>query len=142
MGRLYRNLYFIFKLIKRRKTLGIILKKIWIFVKGITYFQVIFMLFWTKWKLVCCNLPRNGTENGFYNIKDTFAENFNLQLSVLHQSICIFKAGLSGLSDDKAKYKGKIPDMSDFNQNVETTCNSKLNFVELKDLFIKRVQKI
>ena len=142
MGRLYRNLYFIFKLIKRRKTLGIILKKIWIFVKGITYFQVIFMLFWTKGKLVCCNLLRNGTENGFYNIKDTFAENFNLQLSVLHQSICIFKAGLSGLSDVKAKYKGKIPDMSDFNQNVETTCNSKLKFVELKDLFIKRVQKI
>ena len=100
------------------------------------------MLFWTKGKLVCCNLLRNGTENGFYNIKDTFAENFNLQLSVLHQSICIFKAGLSGLSDDKAKYKGKIPDMSDFNQNVETTCNSKLKFVELKDLFIKRVQKI
>ena len=42
----------------------------------------------------------------------------------------------------KAKYKGKVPDMSDFNQNVETTCNSKLKFVELKDLFIKRVQKI
>ena len=142
MGRLYRNLYVIFKLIKRPKTLGIILKKIWIFVKGITYLQVIFMLFWTKWTLVCYNLPRNGTGNGFYNIKDTFAENFNLQLSVLHQSMCIFKAGLSGSSDDKAKYKGKVPDMSDFNQNVETTCNSKLNFIELKDLFIKRVQKI
>ena len=42
----------------------------------------------------------------------------------------------------KAKYKGKVPDMSDFNQNVETTCNSKLNFIELEDLFIKRVQKI
>ena len=56
--------------------------------------------------------------------------------------MCIFKAGLSGSNDDKVKYKGKVPDMSDFNQNVETTCNSKLKFVELKDLFIKRVQKI
>ena len=31
--------------------------------------------------------------------------------------------------------------MSDSNQNVETTSNSKLEFTELKDLFIKRMQK-
>ena len=31
--------------------------------------------------------------------------------------------------------------MSDPNQNVETTYNSKLKFTQLKDLFIKRVQK-
>ena len=28
------------------------------------------------------------------NIKDTFAESLQLQMSVLHQSMCIFKAGL------------------------------------------------
>ena len=39
------------------------------------------------------------------------------------------------------KSKEKVPNLSDPNQNVETTCNSKLNFTELKDLFIKRVQK-
>ena len=39
------------------------------------------------------------------------------------------------------KYKEKVPDVSDPNQNVETKCNSKLKFTELKDLFIKRVQK-
>ena len=39
------------------------------------------------------------------------------------------------------KYKEKVPDVSDPNQNVETKCNSKLKFAELKDLFIKRVQK-
>ena len=31
--------------------------------------------------------------------------------------------------------------MSDSNKNLETTCNSKLKFAELKDFFIKRVQK-
>ena len=36
-------------------------------------------------------------ENGLSNIKDTFAEGFQLQLSVLHQSMCIVKAGLSTL---------------------------------------------
>ena len=37
--------------------------------------------------------------------------------------------------------KEKYPDVSDYNQNVETTCNSKLMVTELKALFIKRVQK-
>ena len=46
--------------------------------------------------------------------------------------MCIFKAGLSSLSDGWAKYKGKVPDVSDSNQNVETTCNSKLKFTEPK----------
>ena len=72
-------------------------------------------------------------------MEDTFAESFQLQISVLHQSVCIFKAGLSSLSDDWAKYKQKVPDMSDSNQNLETTSNSKLKFGELKEFFIKRV---
>ena len=71
------------------------------------------------------------------NIKDTFAEGFQLQISVLHQSMCIFKASLSSLSNGWAKYTEKVS-----NQNVETRCNSKLKFTELKDLLIKRVQKI
>ena len=51
------------------------------------------------------------------------------------------KAGLSSSYDGWVKCKEKVPDVSDPNQNVETTCNSKLKFTELKDLFIKRVQK-
>ena len=39
------------------------------------------------------------------------------------------------------KCKEKVPDVSDPNQNVETTCNCKLKFTSLKDLFIKSVQK-
>ena len=37
--------------------------------------------------------------NGLSNIKDTFAESLQLQMSVLHQSMCIFKASLSSLYD-------------------------------------------
>ena len=55
--------------------------------------------------------------------------------------MCVLKAAFSSLYDGWAKYKEKVPDMSDPNQNVETTCNSKLKFTELKDLFIERVQK-
>ena len=62
-------------------------------------------------------------------------------MSVLHQSMYICKAGLSNLNDGWEKYKEKVPDVSDPNQNVETTCNSKLKFTELIDLFIKKVQK-
>ena len=69
--------------------------------------------------------------NGLSNIEDTFAENFQLQISVLHQNLCIFKAGLSSLSDGWAKHKAKEPDISDSNQNLERTCNSKLKFAEL-----------
>ena len=55
--------------------------------------------------------------------------------------MCIFKAGLSSLSVDWVKYKEKVPNVSDSSQNVETTCNHKLRFTELNDLFIKKVQK-
>ena len=51
--------------------------------------------------------------------------------------MAIFKAGLSRLIDDWENYEEIVPDMSDFNQNVETTCDSKLTFTKLKDLFIK-----
>ena len=74
------------------------------------------------------NLQRDRTGNGLFSIKDTFAESLHLQMSVLQQSMYIFKAGLSNLYDGWAKYKEKVPDVSDPNQNVETTCNSKLKF--------------
>ena len=42
--------------------------------------------------------------------------------------MCIFKVGLSGLSDGWAKFKEKVPGMSDSNQNLEKTRNFKLKF--------------
>ena len=38
---------------------------------------------------------RKELNAGLFNIKDTFAESSQLQMSVLPQSMCIFKAGLS-----------------------------------------------
>ena len=62
-------------------------------------------------------------------------------MSFLHQIVCVFIAGLSSLSDAWGKYKEKVPDVSDSKQDVETTCNFKLKFTELKDLFTIKVQK-
>ena len=55
-------------------------------------------------------------------------ESLLTQMSVLHQSMRIFKAGLSSSYDDWEKYNEKVPDVSDPNQNIETTCNYKLKF--------------
>ena len=81
-----------------------------------------------KQTLIWFNLQRDGTKNGSSNIKDTFAESLKLQMSVLHQSMCIFKAGSQVHMIGWAKYKEKVPVVSNPNQNVETTCNSKLKF--------------
>ena len=79
--------------------------------------------------LILFNLHRDGTEDGLTSTKDIFAESLQLQISVLHQSMCILKAGLSRSSyDGWAKYKEKVSDVSDPNQNGETTCNFKLKF--------------
>ena len=51
---------------------------------------------------------RDGSGNGLSNIEDTFAESLQLQMSVLHQSMCIFKAGLSSLYGDWTKYKENV----------------------------------
>ena len=75
---------------------------------------------------------KNGTGNGFFNIKYTIAGSFQLHISVLHRSLCIFKAGLLSLSDGWAKCKQKVTDMSDSNQNLETTISFKLKFAEFK----------
>ena len=77
-------------------------------------------------KLIWFNLQRDGTRKGLSKSKDTFAESLLLQMLVLHQSMCIFKAGLSGSYDCCVKHREKVPDVSNPNQNVETTCNSKL----------------
>lgn len=66
-----------------------------------------------KWRIYL-KLQRNGTEKGLPNLKDTFTERFQLQLLVLHQSMCISKAGPSSLRHVMTKHKDKVPDISDF----------------------------
>ena len=81
-----------------------------------------------KQSLIWFNVQRVGTGNGLPNIKETFSESLQLRMSVLHHSMCIFKPRLSSSYDGWAKYKEKVPDVPEPNQNVEKTCNSKLKF--------------
>ena len=61
--------------------------------KGIFCLHVIFVLILMKQTLIWFNLQRDGTGNGLFDIKDTFAESLQLQkMSVLHQRICIFRS--------------------------------------------------
>ena len=62
--------------------------------------------------LIRFNLHRDGTGNRLFSTKDTFAESLQLQLSVLHQSMWIFKALKSSSYDGWVKYKEKVPDVS------------------------------
>ena len=48
-----------------------------------------------KQALIWFSLQIGETGNGLSNIKDTSVEGLQVQISVLHQSMCIFKAGLS-----------------------------------------------
>ena len=128
------------KFIKRPKTPWITLKNM-AFSQGNQLFAGDFHTVLDELTLIQFNLQRDGIRNGLSNIKDNFAESFQLQMSVLHLIMCIFKVRLSGLSDGWANMKKKVPDVSDFNQNADRTWDSKLNFTEFKNLFIKRVQK-
>ena len=50
-----------------------------------------FVLILMKQRLTWFNLQRDGTRNRFSNNNETFAENFQLQMSVLHQGMSIFQ---------------------------------------------------
>ena len=57
-------------------------KRTWLSLKGISCLHVIFVLIWMKQTLIWFNLQRLS------NIKDSFAESLQVQMSVLHQSMC------------------------------------------------------
>ena len=48
------------------------------------------------------------------------------------------RACLSSLRHVLAKYEDEVPDVSGSNQNIETSCKSKLKFTELKDLCFQK----
>ena len=82
-----------------------------------------------KQTLIWLNLQRDGSRNGLSNIKETFAQSLQLQMSVpTYEHFPIFNAGLSSSHDGWAKCKEKVLDVSDPNQNVETRSHSKLKF--------------
>ena len=123
------------KFSERPKTTGITSKKK---LKRISCLQVIFVLIWMKQRPIWFKLQRDGIGNGFSNIKDTFAESLQLQMSVLYLQGWFLE---SSSYDGWAKCKEKVPVVSDLNQNVERTWNFRLKFTQVKDLFIKRAQK-
>ena len=55
-------------------------------------------------------------------------KNWSYKCQFCTKILAYSKAGLSSSYDGWAKCKEKVPDVSDPNQNVETTCNSKLKF--------------
>ena len=113
------------------KTPGMTSKKILLSLKG-RLFAGDFRANLMKQTLIGFSLQRDRTGNGLRNIKDTFAESLQLQMSVLDQSMSILQSSRLvsqiHIMDGWAKCKEKVPDVSDSNQNVETTCNSKLKF--------------
>ena len=79
------------KFTERPKTPEMTSKKNITFPDGNKQFAGDFVLIWMKKRLIWFNLQRNGTRNGFSNIKETLAENLKLQMSVLHQSMSILQ---------------------------------------------------
>ena len=59
-----------------------------------------------KQTLIWFDLQRDGTRNGLSNIKETFAESLQPQLSVLHQHMSIFQSSrlVSQVQNVKKKY--------------------------------------
>ena len=110
------------------KTLGMTSKKTLLSLKGISCLLVICVLNWMKQTLTWFNLQRDRTGNGLSNIKDTFAESLQLQISILYQSRVSLQGCLSSSYDGWAKCAEIVPDMLDPNQNLQTTCNSRLKF--------------
>ena len=89
-----------------------------------------FVLIWMNQSLIWFNLQRDGTRNGWSNIKETFAEILQLEMSVLHQRMSIFQSCWSlKFIDGWEKCKEKVPNVSDPNQNAETRSHSKLKFI-------------
>ena len=81
-----------------------------------------------KQRLIWFNLQRDGTRNGLSNVKETFCRKFVVKnVSSLHQNMSILVSQVHMMAGQN-KCKEKVPDVSDPNQNVETTCNSKLTF--------------
>ena len=76
------------------KTPGMTLKKTLLSLKEISSFAGYFVLIWMKQRLIWFSLQRDGTRNGLSNIKKTFAESLQLQMSVLHQRMSIFQSSM------------------------------------------------
>ena len=88
------EIFVMLKFTERPKTPGMTSKKNIAFPEGNKQFAGDFVLIWMKQRLIWFNLQRDGTRNGLSNIKETFAESLQLQMSVLHQRTSIFQSSM------------------------------------------------
>ena len=56
--------------------------------------------------------------------------------------MCTPKVCFSSLRYVFAKHEDKVPDVSSSDQNIQTSCKSKLKLIKLKDLVFKNTEKI
>ena len=91
------------KFTERPKTPGMTSKKNIAFPEGNKLLIGDFVLIWMKQTLIWFNLQRDGTRNGLSNIKDTFAESLQLQMSVLQMSVCVSSRLVSRLTRQNIK---------------------------------------
>ena len=142
MDRLHRNLYVILKFTKQSKTTRIIFLKCSLLWRG-----------WTTCSWFSC---RFGQSWDWYaaDYKDMELKMNYLPPKIMLQKVCSFKwqfctkvcPYLHGWSpnfrDIRAIYRDTVPDISHSNQNIETSCKSKLKLTKLKDLHIKSLDEL
>ena len=69
---------------------GMTLKKPVLSLKGMSSFAGDFVLIWMKQRLILFSLQSDGTRNWLSNIKETFAENLQLKISILSTKVWAF----------------------------------------------------
>ena len=74
------------------------------------------MLIWIKQTLICFNLQRDGTGNGFSNNKVTFFRKIAATDVSSAPKYVMLQGWSLKLIDGWAEYKEKVPDMSDSSQ--------------------------
>ena len=95
-----------------------------------------FVLIWMKQTLIWFNWQRDGTRNGLSNIKETFAESLQLQMSVLHQRMSIFQSSMlvfevHMMAGQNAKKKYLMCQIPFKMLKQETTPNSSLHNLKI-----------
>ena len=75
-------------------------------IEGNKLFAGDFVLIWMKQTLIWFNIQRDGTRDGLSNIKETFAEVLQLQMSVPYQRTNIFQSSML-VSHDEQNVKKK-----------------------------------
>ena len=97
------------KFTERAKTPGMTSKKNIAFPEGNKQFSGDFVLIWTKQRLIWFSLQRDGTRNGFSNIRRLLQKICSYKCQFCTKVWASSKAGLTSSYDGWAKCKEKVP---------------------------------